>query len=182
VRDIYLGDSYDLVKRFWSENLRSIAPLFAHPKFVPIGIKDRYTTLTKIPLLDPDSLPNNPFAIFLDPHTGIPLPSESLKGSTVSHASLLFIVEINKEYRPSYMICFNQSYHRRHQLTKERQREAKRAFLREQGIASFYYISHAPFLFMAEKDATLVAVRGRLIELGIPEKTSRTIRLEVIMS
>jgi hypothetical protein len=142
----------------------------------------RYTTLTKIPLLDPDSLPDNPFAIFLDPHTGIPLPSESLKGSTVFQASLLFIVEINKEYRPSYMICFDQSYHRHHQLTTERQREAKRNFLREQGISFFYYISHAPFLFMAEKDATLVAIKRRLITLGIPERTSRTIRLECIMS
>ena len=180
MRDIYLGDSYDLVKRFWFENLSSIAPLFAHPKFVPSRIRDRYTTLTKIPILDFASLPNNPFAIFLDPHTGIPLPTESLGGATVSHASLPFIVEIIKKYHPSYMICFDQSYHRRHQLTTERQRGLKRDFLREQGIASFYYISHAPFLFMAEKDATLIAVRTHLIELGIPEKTPITIRLQVI--
>lgn len=30
VCELYLGDSYDLIKRFWSESLRSIAPLYAH--------------------------------------------------------------------------------------------------------------------------------------------------------
>ena len=180
MRDIYLGDSYDLVKRFWYENLRSLAPLFAHPRFIHEGIRDRYTTLTRIPFLDLDSLPGTPFAIFLDPHTGIPLPTKSLRGKAVSHATLPFIVEVNKKYRPSYIVCFDQSYHRRHILTIDGQREAKRDFLREQGIASFYYISHASFLFMAEKEATLDAVRGHLIELGIPEKTPRTIRLQAI--
>jgi hypothetical protein len=156
MRDIYLGDSYDLVKRFWVENLRSVAPRFAHPSFIKEGIRDRYTTLTRIPILNLDVLPSVPFGIFLDPHTGIPLPNESSQGKTVSHATLPFMVEMNGKYHPSYMICFDQSYHRRHALSADGQREAKRDFLRERGIASFYYISHASFLFMAEKKRHLM--------------------------
>jgi hypothetical protein len=180
MRDIYLGDSYDLVKRFWFENLRSVAPLFAHPSFIHEAIRERCTTLTGIRVLDFGSLPSSPFAIFLDPHTGIPLPTESLRAKAPKHATLPFIVELNRKFHPSYMICFDQSYHRRHVLPIDRQREAKRRFLRVQGIASFYYISHAPFLFMAEKEATLDAIREHLIELGIPENTPRAIRLQAI--
>jgi len=180
MREIYLGDSYDLVKRFWCENLNPVAPLFAHPRFIQEGLRDHYVTLTKIPVLDLTSIPGMPFAIFLDPHTGIPLPSESSRFKPPSHATLPFIVEVNKKYRPSYMICFDQSYHRRHALSVERQRQAKRDFLQKQGISSFYYISHASFLFMAEKETTLNEIRGRLIELGIPERTPRVVRLQVI--
>src|SRR5438552_17254728 len=35
VHEKYLGDSYDLVKRFWCESLGPVAPLYAHPRFVP---------------------------------------------------------------------------------------------------------------------------------------------------
>ena len=47
--------------------------------------------------------------------------------------------------------------------------ERKRAFLRDQGIGSLYYVSHAPFLFMAEKLENLVTVRQRLVSVGIPQ-------------
>jgi hypothetical protein len=49
LRGIYLGDSYGIVKRFWSESLRSIAPLYAHPRFVTPGIREQYTAVTSIP-------------------------------------------------------------------------------------------------------------------------------------
>lgn len=180
MRDVYLGDSYDLVKRCWCENLCSVAPLFAHPRFIKEGLRTSYTMLTKMSVLDPNTLPDTPFAVFFDPHTGIPLPTEALCGKGISHATLPFIVEVNKKCHPSYMVCFDQSYHRSNKLTVDEQRESKRAFLRQQGIASFYYISHASFLFMAEKEAMLGAVRERLLEIGIPEKTPRTVRLQGI--
>ncbi len=180
MRDIYLGDSYDLVKRFWFENLRSVAPLFAHPRFINEGIRGRYTTLTGVPILDLDSVPGAPFAILLDPHTGIPLATESSQSRTVTHATLPFMLEINRKYRPSYMVCFDQSYHRRHLLTVDEQREAKRDYLRKFEIASFYYVSHASFLFMSQEKATLDTIRAHLIELGIPDKTPRAIRLQPI--
>ncbi len=65
-------------------------------------------------------------------------------------------------------------------LDVDEQRAVKRDYLRDQGIASFYYISHAPFLFMAQNTTTLQEVRDRMIALGIPEQTLDTIRLQPI--
>jgi hypothetical protein len=165
----YLGDSYDLVKRFWREALNPIAPLYAHPKFVPSDIAARYTALTSIPILDTDARPSGPFGILLDPHTGIPLPKEPPVPTTAKLASLSFIVETDKEFRPRYMVCFDQSSHRKHELDKSGQRAKKMEFLQNQGLGCFYYISHAPFLFVASDPNVVQAIRERLLSLGIPE-------------
>jgi hypothetical protein len=167
MREIYLGDSYDLVKRFWGESLRSVAPLYAHPIFVPTEIRAKYTAVTSVPILE--SQPSGRFGLLLDPHTGIPLPAKPFSGATASHASLHFVVEIDEKLHPTYMICFDQSYHRNHRLSKEEQRDRKRVFLRGRGIESFYYVSHAPFLFLASNKGTLSELRDRLTSLGIPE-------------
>jgi hypothetical protein len=169
MRDKYLGDTYDLIKRFWSESLRSIAPLYAHYRFVPNEIRSKYTAITLIPVID--APPHDPFGILLDPHTGIPLPSEAPENTTLSHAPLSFLVQINEEFRPAYMICFDQSYHRNHKnsLTREGQRLQKVELLQKKGISSFYYVSHAPFLFAAQKKETLDAIRAQLMSLGIPK-------------
>ena len=117
----YLGDSYDLVKRFWREALGPIAPLYAHPKFVPADIQARFTTVTSIPIFD--SRPNGPFGLLLDPHTGI--PQDPSVRTNAKHASLEFIVETDRELRPRYMVCFDQSSHRTPDLDKKGQRAKK---------------------------------------------------------
>jgi hypothetical protein len=120
MRGIFLGDSYDLVKRFWCESLKSIAPLYAHPRFVASGIRPQYTAVTSIAILDsrPDSRPDGPFGLLFDPDTGIPLPTESPGLTNASHVSLPFMVQTDDELHPQYMICFDQSYHRQHELSK----------------------------------------------------------------
>jgi hypothetical protein len=163
-----LGDSYDVLKRFWAESLRSVAPLYAHEMFVPDEIRAAYTGVTSIPILFPDLPPNKPFGILLDPDKGIRRPSHSLKGATPLHISLPFIVGLDEELRPYYMVCFDQSFNRKHELSAQ-ERNLKREFLRERGIASFYYISHAPFLFMARAAETVDDIRGCLSSLGIPK-------------
>jgi hypothetical protein len=169
VRADYLGDTYDLVKRFWAESLGSVAPLYTHPDFVPPGIRLEYTALTKIRVLDVSDLPKGPYGLLLDPDTGIPLTTESSAKATKSHAPLPFIVQINQWLGPEYMICFDQSYHRHHEISRREQLEKKREFLQRQEISSFYYDSHAPFLFMAGKPESLGAVRSRLVALGVPQ-------------
>jgi hypothetical protein len=166
MREIYLGDSYDLVKRFWCETLKPIAPMYSYPQFVPAGIRSRYTAVTSIPILG--SRPDGQFGLLFDPHTGIPLPTESRCATTASHASLSFMVQMDDEFHPEYMICFDQSYHREHKLNREQQRTSKRQFLQAHGIESFYYVSHAPFLFMARKVEVFKGMRDRLISRGIP--------------
>ena len=166
MKPAYLGDSYDIVKRFWSESLRSVAPLYAHPRFVRPEIQTQYTAVTSILILS--STPEKPFGILLDPNTGIPLPEKQLNDATASYASLPFLVSTNAQFHPDYMICFDQSHHRRHKLSKRAQRDTKRKFLRESGIFSFYYVSHAPFLFMAQEGEALAAISHRLTSLGLP--------------
>lgn len=168
MREMYLGDSYDIVKRFWADALKSLAPLYSHSRFVPIGIRQRYTTLTSIPILDSDSPPDFDFSLLLDPDVGIPSPSEGYVRASNFHAPLSFIAELNAQLSPVCMICFDQSYHRRLELTREAQRDKKRLVLNERGISSFYYVSHAPFLFMAGSPDNLIKVFEQLVSVGIP--------------
>ncbi|MBI4200546.1 MAG: hypothetical protein HY535_08770 [Chloroflexi bacterium] len=165
----YLGDSFDIVKRFWAERLGSIAPLFAHPRFVPTAIKSAYEKMVAMPVLHPNEPRAEPFGLFLDPHTGIPLPTALSQKPTASHVPLSFIEAELDRLRPMYLICFDQSHVRGSGPSKAEQRESKRAALQTRNVASFYYVSHAPFLF-ASKDAKVIElVRRRLVEGGIPE-------------
>jgi len=159
----YLGDSYDLVKRLFCQSLGSIATLYAHPKFVPSQMREKYTKLTTIPIYD--QRPEGSFGILLDPDTGIALGSATRK-----HVSLRFIIELNNKHRPDYIICFDQSAHRKHELSREGQRGQKMKVLQEGGLASFYYASHAPFLFAAQDENKLRSVFERLTFHGIPKE------------
>lgn len=162
----YLGDSYDVVKRFLRQVLDPIAPLYSYDKFVPDEMQSSYTLVTGIPILA--GTPEGRFGVLLDPDTGVPLPTEGSDAATKRHAPLQFIITLEKRLHPEYMICFDQSYHRKHELTRQAQREAKRDFLRAHGLSSFYYVSHAPFVFVAVKPDTLHAIFDRLILVGIP--------------
>jgi len=108
-----------------------------------------------------------PFGLLLDPDTGIPLPDN--KGASLKHASLDFIVALEKETKPVFIICFDQSYHRKHELPKYGQLDQKRKYLKERGLSSFYYLSHAPFLFAARNAKDLHNVIEKLSKAGIPK-------------
>jgi hypothetical protein len=169
VLEKYLGDSFDIVKRFWAERLGSIAPLFAHPRFVPAAIKSAFEGLVGMPVLHPNEPRAEPFGLFLDPNTGIPLPTALAQRATASHAPLSFIGAELDRLRPAYLICFDQSHDRSSGLSPAEQRASKRTELRRRNIGSFYYVSHAPFLFASGEPRVLELVRDRLIESGIPK-------------
>jgi hypothetical protein len=169
VRKKYLGDSFDIVKRFWAECLGVVAPLLAHPRFIPAEIRREFETVVGMRVLDPNELPTQPFGLFLDPDTGIPLPTAKLSTATKSHAPLLFIEAEFARLKPRYLICFDQSHDRACKLPKPDQRKRKRADLRTRNLSSFYYVSHAPFLFVATDRAVLDSLRHRLIQSGIPK-------------
>lgn len=82
----YLGDSYDIVKRFFGEQLSPIAPMHAHPRFVPNDLYDAFTRLTTIPIWDENA--DVEFSLLLDPHTGIPLPDAAMQDVRISHAPI----------------------------------------------------------------------------------------------
>src|SRR4051812_1066382 len=115
-----------MVKRFWAEGLRPIARLYAHPRFVPTALRASYKACTSMPIFDPQQRPDESFGLLLDPNTGIELPTEGSTGASQSHVSLPFIREFFQQAKPLFVVCFDQSYHRRHELTREGQRDRKR--------------------------------------------------------
>jgi len=166
MKEKYLGDSYDLVKRFLCQTLSPIAPLYAHQDFVPEEIQARYTSVTTIPMLGEKN--EAPYAILLDPDTGIRSPDQPARDATEAHVSLNFLIKLIRQRHPVYMICFDQSAHRKHALSKQGQREAKMRFLSKQGLHCCYYASHAPFLFITEKSGVLDCILDNLTRAGIP--------------
>jgi hypothetical protein len=159
----YLGDSYDLVKRFLSQALEPVGTLHAHPEFVPEDIRKEYLNLTGIPILGDES-PEGPFGVLLDPDTGF-----TLGRKTPKHATLKSILDLNQKNHPNYVICFDQSHHRKNELDRDGQRETKMRILWESGLSSFYYKSHAPFLFTSQEEETLSHVVDSLVSAGIPK-------------
>jgi len=160
----FLGDSYDVVKRFWAENLSSIAPIYADGRFVPKEIRDRYTRMTRIPIFL-DSVPH-PFAIFLDPCTGIPRSTNTVRRPTRKYAPLPFITEVIAKDHPEFLVCFDQSFG--FNDSKELRMEEKRRALISSGLYAFYYASHANFLFVSESSEIIASIRKQLLSLGIP--------------
>ncbi|HVM62589.1 MAG TPA: hypothetical protein VMV72_17140 [Verrucomicrobiae bacterium] len=162
----FLGDSYDAVKRMWREILADWAPLYAEPRFVPDALRHDFTRLTGIPILA-DGFPDS-YSILNDPDTGIWLPDERNRTVNALHVSTAFIADQLRTNGPRCVITFDQSFHRSRNLTRERQRDVKMRQLAEEGFPSFYYESHATFLFAAPDAGTLQAVRKLLIDAGIP--------------
>jgi hypothetical protein len=101
MRSEFLGDSYDLVKRFLAESLSSIAPIYADETFVPEEIREVYTKITGIPIFNSTAV--RPFAIFLDPCTGVPSPKHTSRKPTQEHAPLAFIVDVFEKCHPEYL-------------------------------------------------------------------------------
>ena len=165
----YLGDSFDIVKRFWAERLSAVAPLLAHPHFVPTSIKSQFEQMVGMRVLDKDEMPTEPFGLFLDPHTGVPLPRVARQSATASHAPLAFIEAEFTRLKPRYVVCFDQSHDRVPDVSRLAQRALKRADLKARHLVSFYYVSHAPFLFAAFDKSVLESLHSRLVNSGIPK-------------
>jgi hypothetical protein len=163
----YLGDSYDAVKRLWQEAFAEWAPLLAEPRFIPEDIRNDFTNVTRIPLLDNHS--PAVCSIFNDPDTGIRLPDRKNQKEGVTHINLATMANQLSNSAVRCVLTFDQSHHRELGFTPADQRNAKVLWLRTQGLCAFYYVSHAPFLFAFSKATLMKAARDRLLALGIPE-------------
>lgn len=166
MKRVYLGDSYDAVKRLWQELLASTAPLFADPRFIPIELQSDFTKLTSIPILTGE-LPMV-FSILNDPDTGIRLPGEDNQSESRTHTSISTIVDQLNQRRPYCVITFDQSVYRHSKLPLKEQRMAKMRSLSQSGMSAFYYVSHAPFLFAFPTLKAFQEIRELLIRSGIP--------------
>lgn len=164
----FLGDSYDALKRLWHEALSGWAPLFAEPRFVPEELRDDFTLVTRIPMLNIER--PSVYSIFNDPDTGIRLPDRENQKEGVTHINLDTIANQLSNSGVRCVLTFDQSHHRENGFTPSDQRKAKVQWLRGRGFFAFYYVSHAPFLFAFPKEAYMKTIRQRLIFLGIPEQ------------
>ncbi len=162
----FLGDSYDLVKRFWRQLLTDWAPLFADPRFIPANLREEYSALTGIEML-PTPLPER-FSIINDPDTGIRLPGVANQREGRTHTAINAIISQLEELRPKCIITFDQSDYRHSGQTLEQQRGTKLGELRTRLRYGFYYVSHAPFLFTFSNQSDMQYVQTLIVEAGIP--------------
>jgi hypothetical protein len=161
----FLGDSYDIVKRMWHELLAEWAPLYAESRFIPEELRNDYEKLTKISILDDQHPPI--YSILNDPCTGIRLPTEQNQSEGQTHVSLGTIIEQLKD-GAQCVITFDQSNYRKIGKLNE-QHQTKMKWLAKAGYHSFYYVSHAPFLFAFPNKEALLKAEKILKEAGIPK-------------
>ena len=67
------------------------------------------------------------------------------------------------------VITFDQSQHRSPGYSPYEQRQEKLAALIEGGAPSFYYVSHAPFLFAFQDVASMQQAAQRISNAGVPK-------------
>lgn len=166
MRQAYLGDSYDAVKRMWQELFADCAPLYAEPCFIPEDLRSDFTRMTRILML-PEN-PPKPYSILNDPDTGIRLPDETNQKEGRTHITIETIIN-QLRCGAQCVITFDQSDYRLNSLTLAQQRQAKMRNLAESGFYSFYYVSHASFLFAAPDTEALQQIKLILRNAGIPE-------------
>jgi hypothetical protein len=162
----YLGDSYDVVKRLWGELLLDVAPLYAEPGFIPEELRKDFSRLTRIPMLPPSV--EERYSILNDPDTGIRPPGAKMEGR--KHVLLDRIRRQVQQPRVVAVVTFDQSYHRGKTSNQEDQRRQKMGYLTGAGVFSFYYVSHAPFLFAFGSSEACLEVGERLEIAGIPRR------------
>jgi hypothetical protein len=109
-----------------------------------------------------------PFSILNDPDTGIRLPGEENPSEGRTHIA---IDSIAGQLRSGALcvITFDQSDYRNNDMKRDQQRRVKMQAHADKGFLSFYYVSHAPFLFATPDPHSLLQVKTILGNAGIPE-------------
>jgi hypothetical protein len=166
MKQAYLGDSYDAVKRMWQELFADWAPLYAEPRFIPEDLRADFTRMMRIRML-PEN-PPKPFSILNDPDTGIRLPGETNQTEGRAHITIETIIN-QLRGGARCVVTFDQSNYRNLGLTHTEQRVAKMRSVKENGFYSVYYISHACFLFAVKNAHALQQIEAILTNAGIPK-------------
>jgi hypothetical protein len=162
MRPEFLGDSFDIVKRFFCQVLQSLGfTVYIDPLFTGDWSgqeKTFYRFLGVEPYAGMRPSRRNT-ALFLDPDTGV-----NEKGSP-SHVSYERLLAEAKNH--ALVFSFDQAFSRAGESGPKLQ--LKLNALAEQGCAALYYASHAHFLFVSRKPGHLRRLRTRLLSLGLPQ-------------
>jgi len=160
----FLGDSYDIVKRLWADLLLETAPLYAAPVFYKDRVlRQAFTQLTRIRMMDEG--PSGTFSVLLDPDTGVSLTNKHPPG----HVTPAYIADQFTNPGVKFVVTYDQSYRREKPKPKRQQMQEKMTeMIKRHGCPSFYYVSHASFLFAAKSQQDLRELRTIIEKAGVP--------------
>lgn len=157
----YLGDSYDLVKRFFCVEIATLGySVEADPMADPSSGLDirQYCRLIGATSAADQQRPVGQRVLLLDPDTGVqerPGPKH-----------VTFVRLANEADRYDVLLCFDQAFSRGR--SAESTMTSKIAALRQMSCAAMYYSSHAHFLFVSRSMEKLIRIRDHLVEVGVP--------------
>jgi len=156
----FLGDSYDIVKRYFCEAMRLLG-YQVYADLMPTGDWHGqedvfFRFLNARSRTEPTK---QPAALFLDPDKGVSRGKE-----TLSHTSPQRIASECMKYE--LVFAFDQSFSR--SSPARPQMDAKLSALVELGCFGMYYDSHARFLFASRDSGRIVQLSELLVEQGLP--------------
>lgn len=158
---LYLGDSFDIVKRFFCGAMCELGyAVYIDPMFTGTWSGEdeafgRFVGATHI--LHRDSTQQKT-ALFFDPDTGVKdLP-------TTAHVSFDRLAQALGDYQ--MVFAFDQSFTRN--SAPRDQMNQKLAQMRSRGCDGFYYDAHARFLFLSRDADLLGDLERHLCGLGLP--------------
>ncbi|HPI53024.1 MAG TPA: hypothetical protein PKX47_12375 [Smithellaceae bacterium] len=161
----YFGDSYDLVKRFFIQELKTLGyTVTVQPMFTGTwgDQEQQFFELMGASRRDPRiNLARS--ALFIDPDTGI-----NEKGGK-AHVSFKALAE--QANSSSIVFAFDQSFSRQMKPIEMMQEKLRR--MEAMNCHAMYYDSHARFLFISMSQGLLQELKTHLHSVGLP--TSRLV-------
>lgn len=165
-----LGDSYDIVKRFFCDVLREQGyDVFIDPMFSgnwDDSKKQLFYKFLGVENVSEQAVSGykprqKPTAIVVDPDTGV---SEH---DGKKHVSFGKIADLCGEH--GIVLVFDQSFRRCSSHEREKQMKRKLRNLSRLKRTVLYHKSHACFLFASCSSKSICHLRDRLLDLGLPE-------------
>jgi len=161
----WFGDSYDIVKRFFTGNIREMGyQVFVDPRLTGEwnGLENKFYGFIGAAPLEMLAISSGRTALLLDPDTGI------ARKLTKKHVTIGMIVNCLQKHE--IVFSFDQSFSRGGDALKIKKMREKLSLLKKEGAAGFYYNSHASFLFSAKSPEVLANLERHLVTAGLPEK------------
>ncbi len=157
----FLGDSYDLVKRFFCVEIQKLGYRISVDAMLTghwANAEEQFYRLIGIAPRAPAPEGTCLSALFLDPDTGI-----NTKGGP-RHISLDRISREVMAY--DLVLCFDQAFSRKADPAEVM--AVKLIALRSHACHAMYYDSHARFLFASRRSEAIDGLHAHLTDLGLP--------------
>lgn len=158
---LYLGDSPDIVKRFFCGVLRDLGyAVYIDPMFTGAWNGEdaafgKFLGATHILHRDPAQRRT---ALLIDPDTGV------RDTPTSAHVSFDHLAGVAGEHE--LVLVLDQSFSRT--TSPREQMLLKLDAMAQRNCQGFYYDSHARFLFLGREQVPLAALANQLADLGLP--------------